>query len=79
MKEPVSEKFRKFALWIWNTGGIMGSPERTSGRRELMDWSAFAGCFGVMTCVLSVERLADGRCGTVRIVTRGIFTASIRS
>ena len=34
-----------------------------------MDLKAFADHFGEMTCVLSVEKLPDGSCGTVRIVT----------
>lgn len=34
-----------------------------------MDWRAFADHFGTMTCILSVEKKADGSCGTVRIVT----------
>ena len=34
-----------------------------------MDWKDFSEHFGVMTCVLSVEKRPDGRCGTVRIVT----------
>ena len=34
-----------------------------------MEWRAFADHFGVMTCVLSVEKKPDGTCGTVRIVT----------
>ena len=35
----------------------------------LTDWRAFADHFGTMTCILSVEKKADGSCGTVRIVT----------
>jgi len=34
-----------------------------------MDLKQFADCFHTMTCVLSVEKKPDGRCGTVRIVT----------
>jgi diguanylate cyclase (GGDEF)-like protein len=34
-----------------------------------MDWKSFADHFDPMTCVLSVEKRSDGRCGTVRIVT----------
>ena len=34
-----------------------------------MDWKKFADRFDAMTCVLSVEKKPDGRCGTVRIVT----------
>ena len=34
-----------------------------------MDWKSFAEHFHAMTCVLSVEKKPDGRCGTVRIVT----------
>ena len=34
-----------------------------------MDWKCFADRFEPMTCVLSVEKKADGGYGTVRIVT----------
>ena len=34
-----------------------------------MDWKRFADHFDPMTCVLSVEKKPDGKCGTVRIVT----------
>ena len=34
-----------------------------------MDWKRFADHFEPMTCVLSVEKKADGGHGTVRIVT----------
>ena len=34
-----------------------------------MDWKRLADCFEPMTCVLSVEKKPDGRCGTIRIVT----------
>ena len=34
-----------------------------------MDFKSFSEHFAVMTCVLSVEKRPDGRCGTVRIVT----------
>ena len=34
-----------------------------------MDWKGFVDHFDTMTCVLSVEKTPDGRCGTVRIVT----------
>ena len=34
-----------------------------------MDWKEFTEHFGVMTCVLSVEKRPDGRHGTIRIVT----------
>ena len=33
------------------------------------DWKYFADHFFAMTCVLSVEKKPDGRCGTIRIVT----------
>ena len=34
-----------------------------------MDWRRIADHFDPMTCVLSVEKKPDGKCGTVRIVT----------
>ena len=34
-----------------------------------MDWKQFADGFSAMTCILSVEKKADGSCGTIRIVT----------
>ena len=34
-----------------------------------MDWERFAECFDSMTCILSVEKRADGGCGAIRIVT----------
>ena len=34
-----------------------------------MDWKGLADCFDPMTCVLSVEKKPDGRCGMIRIVT----------
>ena len=34
-----------------------------------MEWKSFADRFHTMTCVLSVEKKEDGRCGTIRIVT----------
>ena len=34
-----------------------------------MDWKSFVDHFDPMTCVLSVEKLPEGGCGTVRIVT----------
>ena len=34
-----------------------------------MDWKSFADCFDPMTCILSVEKKPDGRCGTIRIMT----------
>lgn len=34
-----------------------------------MDWQSFAERFNSMTCILSIEKKADGGCGTVRIVT----------
>ena len=34
-----------------------------------MDWKSFADRFDSMTCIISVEKKADGGCGTVRIVT----------
>ena len=34
-----------------------------------MDWKRIADYFDPMTCVLSVEKKPDGKCGTVRIVT----------
>ena len=34
-----------------------------------MDWKSFSEHFDTMTCVISVEKKPDGRCGTVRIVT----------
>jgi len=34
-----------------------------------MDWKRFTDHFNMMTCVLSVEKTPDGKCGTVRIVT----------
>ena len=34
-----------------------------------MDWRSIADHFDPMTCVLSVEKKPDGKCGTVRIVT----------
>ena len=34
-----------------------------------MDWKSFSEHFDTMTCVISVEKKPDGKCGTVRIVT----------
>ena len=34
-----------------------------------MDWRHFTDHFGTMTCVLSVEKMSEGRYGTIRIVT----------
>ena len=34
-----------------------------------MDWKKIADHFDPMTCVLSVEKKPDGKCGTIRIVT----------
>ena len=35
----------------------------------MKDWKPFADHFDPMTCVLSVEKTPEGKCGTVRIVT----------
>ncbi len=34
-----------------------------------MDWKSFAERFDPMTCILSVEKKPDGKCGTIRYVT----------
>ena len=31
-----------------------------------MDWKRFVECFDSMTCILSVEKGEDGRCGKIR-------------
>lgn len=42
--------------------------KRTAGGIS-MDWKSFSEHFDTMTCVISVEKKPDGKCGTVRIVT----------
>ena len=40
----------------------------------MKDWKSFADHFDPMTCVLSVEKTPEGKCGTVRVLMLSLFT-----